>query len=207
MLATLFAAFSLFVPIYPLLLSGLEKLHKIDLGDCRAEVPVSETEIERIQKVVDTRVGRHIPIDWIDLYDQPTAYSFKFFKIERIVLNAHYIKYFRNDDELAFVVFHELGHLVFYDTDLFNESGSEALRAEERAADIFSVELMIQTGYNPRSATRVLEGLFWKQLIRDLTWRDREEASDTHPSDQDRIDNIKNTFPDFFEQKRWRWNW
>lgn len=74
------------------------------------------------------------------------------------------------DDEIAFIIGHEIGHYVFPNT-----SGKNV----EFFADEFSVLLMKKLGFNTAWAVTLLEKL------------KSSGQSDTHPMSQERIENIK----------------
>ncbi len=95
------------------------------------------------------------------------------------------LDFFENEDQLAFVLAHELGHFGFL-KDL--GKGSNSL-AEERGADTkAAIKWMIDAGYNPEEGRKVIEGFADKKYSTD---KELARAFDVHGSIQTRIEDTK----------------
>jgi predicted Zn-dependent protease len=92
----------------------------------------------------------------------------------------------RNEDEVAAILSHEVGHIVIWKEQGLPGSTLEESRAVEFQADKLGVELANKAGYNPNAAVQ----WFW----RIMGYRFRmgfdihaEDSSCTHPSELKRI--------------------
>lgn len=118
-----------------------------------------------------------------------------------------------SEDELAFVIAHELGHAN--DDSCKSTSGRQKLASKshsiasllagssngdersdqrrcEARADAFGLELMVRAGYDPNAAIRFFERL--QELTRDKRkgwWGRLRAINDEHPLTSDRIKNTK----------------
>ncbi len=67
-----------------------------------------------------------------------------------MVITQALVDYAQSDDELAFIIAHELAHLVL---------GGGSSRGTELAADALGIELVILAGYDPQGGISLLERL------------------------------------------------
>lgn len=77
-----------------------------------------------------------------------------------IVVSFGVIRYTRSDDELAFVIAHELAHVMLYAPIVDR-------RALELMADITGITLMIAAGYDPQAAVDLL-----RRMGEDFAWNE-----------------------------------
>lgn len=80
------------------------------------------------------------------------------------------LPYFDNDDELAYIISHEIGHcLDFYRGPMSLTNSFFNKKAFEKSADLQSVDLMTKAGYNPIAAIttekKVLGEHYWDTWI------------------------------------------
>ena len=140
-----------------------------------------------------------------------------------IVVFSGLIKICENDDELAGVIAHELGHLVNAHVYKLNAVNAVAyttlqvanevpvvavpaaliysvgfkkwMRMDEYEADITSVDLLVGAGYNPLGMLSILQKITGEKYIDFLK---------THPSGEKRAlyiyDYIAHTYPEFIEK-------
>ena len=92
-------------------------------------------------------------------------------KITRGLMN-----FIENEDELAAVVAHEMGHLVA------KHKGRQTPE-KEMEADRIGLELMAKAGYNPNAAVR-----FWTRYYERIGWW---EVDGTHQEPHERIETLK----------------
>ena len=93
-----------------------------------------------------------------------------------IVICEGMMKLFENEDELAAVVAHEMGHLVA------KHKGRQTPE-KEMEADRIGLELMAKAGYNPNAAVR-----FWTRYYERIGWW---EGDGTHQEPHERIETLK----------------
>ncbi len=140
-----------------------------------------------------------------------------------IVVFSGLIKICENDDELAGVIAHELGHLVnahVYKINIVNDIASISLqaakevpivglpaalvykvgfrtwmRSEEFESDVTAVDLLVGAGYNPLGMLSILQKITGEKYIDFLK---------THPSGEKRTlyiyDYIAKAYPEYIEQ-------
>lgn len=88
------------------------------------------------------------------------------------------VRFVRNDDELALVVGHELGHLV---ADRDPGVARSAPEHRERLADAHALVGLYRAGYDIRVACDV-----WRRMATELAWRD-VPSTPSHPSFAERF--------------------
>ena len=93
---------------------------------------------------------------------------------------------FRNDDEMASVLAHEVGHIVMNSRDGWIKTSLEQSRTNEYKADQLAIEFSKKAGYEPSALTK------WHWRIMGYRYRMgqrivRDDSSSTHPSGLNRI--------------------
>lgn len=119
------------------------------------------------QKVIDVgskvinanKLSKRIPINVLRNQKVINAFSSKTDKT--IIVCTGILPYFDNDDELAFVVSHEIAHSL----DAYDGLGKWFAmwlnsKEYEYKADLIGVDLMVKAGYNPISAITVMNKSF-----------------------------------------------
>ena len=106
-------------------------------------------------------------------------------KIPCIVIHKGMLDFVQNEDQLAFYLGHELGH---WKANLFDKKkdNQENTKIEEAAADLQSLEMMVQAGYNINEAYKVSEYLLKPEKYtnpEDLLIR----SFDAHVNNEDRL--------------------
>ena len=99
---------------------------------------------------------------------------------------------FRNEDELASVLAHEVGHIVMNKRGGWAKQNLEECREEEYQADQLAVEFARKAGYEPSAVTK------WHWRIMGYRYRMgqrivRDDSSSTHPSSLNPIMSRVNT--------------
>ena len=87
----------------------------------------------------------------------------------------------RSEDELAGVLAHEIGHIVYPDKTADQTSDLQAQHSREYKADQFAIGLMKKAGYDPEAMSR----LCWRWARYQLKTGDRlifNDKRSTHPS-------------------------
>jgi hypothetical protein len=111
-----------------------------------------------------------------------------------IVITLQATEDLQSDDEVAFVLSHEMGHAV----DAGQTVGQQTRENEDRA-DLFGVGFVIKAGYDVRSAGRglqMIEGERGRGVIGNLMGMlgHAGDGSDAHGFARDRIANMKQVF-------------
>jgi beta-barrel assembly-enhancing protease len=101
---------------------------------------------------------------------------------ETVRIRTAMIESAANDDELAYVIAHELSHNILGHPALLDKSGRRASRVlpTEIAADQMGVKLMAKAGYDPRAAARFIARFGRKGLARLF-------EDGTHQGTKDRV--------------------
>jgi predicted SprT family Zn-dependent metalloprotease len=87
-----------------------------------------------------------------------------------------------SDDAIAAVIGHELGHLVYGDTNKgYSKTNTRTNHLKELRADVYGVQLMIAAGYNPARAM---------DRLNDQDQKIYNTPSDTHPTTDQRKQNL-----------------
>ena len=93
-----------------------------------------------------------------------------------IVICGGMLRLFENEDELAVVVAHEIGHLIAKHKGAHNPE-------KEMEADRIGLELMAKAGYDPNAAVE-----FWTRYYERIGWW---EGDGTHQEPHERIETLK----------------
>lgn len=93
-----------------------------------------------------------------------------------IVISEGMMKLFEDEDELAAVVAHEMGHLMA------KHKGRQTPE-KEMEADRIGLELMAKAGYDPNAAVK-----FWTRYYEHIGWW---EGDGTHQEPHERIETLK----------------
>lgn len=120
----------------------------------------------------------------------------------KIEITTGYLYYMDNDDELAAILAHEMGHFHQFSTGnwLWKRIKMHfAPKYYERDADLKGIDYMVRAGYNPLAMIAILnkmchEKSAFTRFILFLTELDRFFLLpiDTHPSGSKRLENIYN---------------
>lgn len=88
------------------------------------------------------------------------AYANRF--SNEIIIFRGILPYLDNDDELAFIIGHEIGHVLdFYKGFWHKWVITNAIQKKyERRADLTAIDLMVKAGYNPLAAIAVSKKIF-----------------------------------------------
>lgn len=92
-----------------------------------------------------------------------------------IVVTEGMMKLFENEDELAAVVAHEMGHLIA------KHKGRQTPE-KEMEADRIGLELMVKAGYDPNAAVK-----FWTRYYERIGWW---EGDGTHQEPHERVETL-----------------
>ena len=87
----------------------------------------------------------------------------------------------QNEDQLAFILGHELGH---YEERLRQGAGKQNSKAEEAACDLRAIQKMARGGYNLEEACNIAAEIFDKQQI------SIDDLKDPHTNDNSRVNLI-----------------
>lgn len=82
-----------------------------------------------------------------------TINAYAYYPDKRVYVYTGILPYFDNDDELAYVLGHEIGHCIDYykgPSSLVNIAFNR--KAFEKRADLTGIDLMTKAGYNPVAA-------------------------------------------------------
>jgi predicted Zn-dependent protease len=103
-----------------------------------------------------------------------------------VIINTGMYRDFRNDDEMAAVLAHEVGHIVLCKDKGWVSKSLKESRADEYQADHLAVEFANKAGYKPNAAAQ------WYWRIMGYRYRMgldifTDESSSTHPIELNRI--------------------
>ena len=90
--------------------------------------------------------------------DEENAYVIPDKNVNILVLTKGLLKFLRNQDELSFILGHELGHIKVHDT----LGPAYVTKGEEAAADVMQIPWMHQAGFNPLAGANVMTR-FWRK--------------------------------------------
>lgn len=108
-----------------------------------------------------------------------------------VAITKAMVDFARNDDELAFVIAHEMAHNLLHHAKLLPDSapilamfgiGAHRVKRTEIAADQFAVDLLLRTSFDPMRAS----DLFRRTKLADLL-----DMGITHPMGGRRIEIVK----------------
>ena len=103
-----------------------------------------------------------------------------------VLISTGTYRKFRNEDELAVILGHEVGHIVIGREQGLRETTPEEHRAVELLADKRAVEFAKKAGYNPNAAVQCYWRLMMYQLRMGLDIN-ADDSSSTHPAGFKRI--------------------
>lgn len=93
----------------------------------------------------------------IKLAPRPNAYSIS---PNRVVISSGLLDLVETRAEFAFVLAHELAHVVLHHTDgLAAENSAEPMIRREMDADAFAIKLLKEGGFDPEAALSILSKL------------------------------------------------
>ncbi len=109
-----------------------------------------------------------------------------------VAISTGMCKQFRNEDEMAAVLAHEVGHIVLCQEEGWTVSCLEDYRIEEYKADHLAIRYVRKAGYDPAAAGR----LQWRKmgyLYRRGLSLFHDDQSSTHPTYLKRIRSVNRT--------------
>lgn len=127
----------------------------------------------------------------------------------KIIVFSGLLHVAQNDDQLAVVLGHEMGHALAHHAseriardEINHGSGGRFWsksfdRAQESEADHIGLFLMTFAGYNPEEAVR-----FWERMEQLSNGREPPEILSDHPSDEHRLHDIKEWIPKVLDAKK-----
>lgn len=100
-------------------------------------------------------VGDDVCSAYVALVDNPGTYAYAYAYHQMAYIESGLLDLLNDDDELAFIVAHEIAHVILkhFGPDKENDFSNKELRAlNEKEADEMSIQLMINAGYDPSGA-------------------------------------------------------
>lgn len=134
-------------------------------------------------------------------YKDPNAYSNS--RTRQIVVNKGLMDMITTDDELAFILGHEISHSIDshwgpFDGLFYNPQFNFVHRRIETRSDLRGIDFMVKAGYNPVAGLIIMNKLV-DQPITDYFL--------THPKGSKRLATmyvyIKNTYPEFLKDNEY----
>ena len=187
-------------------------------------LPASSPEVQRVRRVVD-RLVRAWEIEPLqremNLVRKGYHYEWEVNVLQKndvnafclpggkIVVYSGLLRVAQNDDQLAVVLGHEMGHALAHHANErlarneVNHGSSGGFwskkfdRAQESEADHIGLFLMTFAGYNPEEAVR-----FWEHMEQLTQGREPPEILSDHPSDAHRIHDIQEWIPKALAAKK-----
>lgn len=105
------------------------------------------------------RLDKHIPIELERTPNVINAYSYHMRKT--VVISSGILPYMDNDDELAYILGHEMAHSLDAYGGFFKWAAMRAnTREYEYKADLIGIDLMVKAGYNPIAAITLMNKCF-----------------------------------------------
>ena len=101
--------------------------------------------------------------------------------IDIIYITEKLLNLCKNEDQLAFILGHELGH---YEEAIRQGAGKKNSKAEETACDLRSIQKMARGGYNLEEACNIASEIFDKRSI------SIKDLKDPHTNDSSRVNLI-----------------
>lgn len=187
-------------------------------------LPANSSEVQRVRRVVDRliKAWEIKPLEReMNLMRAGYRYEWEVNVLEKNEVNAFclpggkiavftgLLRVAQNDDQLAAVLGHEMGHALAHHSserlalDEVNHGrsggfwGKKFDRAQESEADHIGIFLMTFAGYNPQEAVR-----FWEHMEQLTKGREPPEILSDHPSDEHRIQAIKEWIPKALAAKK-----
>ena len=148
------------------------------------EDEVIENHVIGIGQKITLAAGKRVnSIDFCVVNDE-CIHAFAFFP-NIVAISKGMYEDFRNDDEMASVLAHEVGHIVMNSRDGWIKTSLEQSRTNEYMADQLAVEFARKAGYEPSALTK------WHWRIMGYRYRMggniHDHPQSTHPSTVHRI--------------------
>ena len=116
------------------------------------------------QKIlVDNKIDKRVPI-FIPTKKSVNAYSNIYDK--SVVVHEGFLYYVDNDDELAYLLAHEIAHSVEAYGGIFKYIAMSAnSKKYEKKADLVAIDYMVKAGYNPVAAITMGNKIFGEPIF------------------------------------------
>ncbi|MBQ2811526.1 MAG: M48 family metalloprotease [Alphaproteobacteria bacterium] len=98
----------------------------------------------------------------------------------------------QNEDQLAYILGHELGHLRqdFLDDEESRYLGHQNSKLEEMSSDLGSLDMMARAGYNINEARKIAAHIFGNESKYDTLSQILARSLDDHPNNESRLNAI-----------------